>query len=46
MLDAVEIPFGNKNLGLDLYKYYVDFASKNQLEYMTLDAGWKESYIQ
>ncbi|KAA6300026.1 MAG: alpha-glucosidase [Candidatus Ordinivivax streblomastigis] len=46
MLDDVEIPFGNKNLGLDLYKYYVDFASKNQLEYMTLDAGWKESYIQ
>lgn len=46
MLEGVDIPFGNRNLGLELYKYYVDFASKNQLEYMTLDAGWKESYIQ
>jgi alpha-glucosidase len=46
MLDGVDIPFGNRNLGLDLYKYYVDFAAENKLEYMTLDAGWKESYIK
>ncbi len=36
---------GNSNLGLDLYKYYVDFAAENNIEYMTLDAGWSESYI-
>ncbi|GHT42548.1 alpha-glucosidase [Bacteroidia bacterium] len=47
MLDGADVPpYGNDNLGLNLYKYYVDFASKNKLEYMTLDAGWKESYIQ
>ncbi|MDR2474352.1 MAG: glycoside hydrolase family 97 protein [Bacteroidales bacterium] len=46
MLDGVDIPFGNRNLGLDLYKFYVDFAAKNRLEYMTLDAGWKENYIK
>ncbi len=31
---------GAKNLSLDLYKYYVDFAARNNIEYMTLDAGW------
>jgi len=36
---------GNANLGLTLYKYYVDFAAANKIEYMTLDAGWNESYI-
>jgi alpha-glucosidase len=46
MLEGVDFPVGYDNLGLEMYKYYVDFASKNQLEYMTLDAGWKENYIQ
>jgi alpha-glucosidase len=46
MLENVDFPVGYDNLGLKMYKYYVDFASKNHLEYMTLDAGWKESYIQ
>jgi len=46
MLEGVDIPFGNRNLGLELYKYYVDFAAKYKLEYMTLDAGWRESYIK
>ena len=36
---------GNSNLGLALYEYYVDFAAANHIEYMTLDAGWSESYI-
>ena len=31
---------------LELYKYYVDFAAENGLEYMTLDAGWDNSYIE
>ena len=37
---------GNANLGFDLYKYYVDFAAANNIEYLTLDAGWSESYIR
>ncbi|HET9571562.1 MAG TPA: glycoside hydrolase family 97 catalytic domain-containing protein [Bacteroidales bacterium] len=45
MLEGVDFPVGNDNLGLTLYKYYVDFASQNHFEYMTLDAGWNESYI-
>ncbi len=45
MLENVDIPIGMNNLGLDLYKYYVDFAAENKFEYLTLDAGWKESYI-
>jgi alpha-glucosidase len=31
---------GNSHLGFDLYKYYVDFAAANGLEYLTIDAGW------
>ncbi len=37
---------GNDNLGYGLYKYYVDWAAKNNIEYLTLDAGWSESYIR
>lgn len=46
MLDGVEFPVGNNNLGFQLYKYYVDWASLHGIEYMTLDAGWSESYIK
>ncbi|MDR1119995.1 MAG: glycoside hydrolase family 97 protein, partial [Dysgonamonadaceae bacterium] len=38
--------YGNANLGFNLYKYYVDFAAKNNIQYLTLDAGWSESYIK
>ena len=30
---------GNANWNYDLYRYYVDFAADNGIEYMTLDAG-------
>jgi alpha-glucosidase len=30
---------GNANLGVQLYRYYVDFAAANNIEYLTLDAG-------
>jgi alpha-glucosidase len=36
---------GNDNLGFELYKYYVDFAAQHNISYLTLDAGWSESYI-
>lgn len=46
VLEGVDFPNGNKQLSLQLYKYYVDWASKNHIEYMTLDAGWSDSYIK
>lgn len=46
MLEGVDFPVGMKNLTLELYKYYVDFASENGIEYLTLDAGWQEKYIE
>ena len=30
---------GNSNRGLQLYRYYVDFAAANNLEYLTLDVA-------
>lgn len=45
VLEGVDFPTGNKQLSLQMYKYYVDWASKNHIEYMTLDAGWSENYI-
>jgi alpha-glucosidase len=45
ILETTAIPSGTKNLSFDLYKFYVDFAAENKLEYMTLDAGWKEEYL-
>lgn len=45
ILDTQHIPSGLNNLGLKLYKYYVDFAAQYKLEYLTLDAGWSESYV-
>ena len=46
MVEGVDFPVGNKHLSLQLYKYYVDWASENGIEYMTLDAGWKMEYIK
>lgn len=30
-------------LNTDTYKYYIDFASKNNIEYIILDEGWTKS---
>jgi alpha-glucosidase len=46
ILETAQIPSGTKNLNLALYKFYVDFAAQNKLEYVTLDAGWSTSYIR
>ncbi len=46
MLEDVNFPVGMKNLSLELYKHYVDFAAENKIEYLTLDAGWKEKYLK
>ena len=30
-------------INFDTYKYYIDFAAKNNIEYVVLDEGWYES---
>ena len=45
MLEGVDFPVGNKNLSVQLYKYYIDWAAENGIEYMTLDAGYQESWV-
>lgn len=45
MLEGVGFPVGNRNLSVQLYKYYIDWASENGVEYMTLDAGYQESWL-
>lgn len=45
ILETAAIPSGPTNLNLTLYKYYVDFAAQYGLEYITMDAGWGESYV-
>ncbi len=46
VLEGVDFPNGNRHLSFELYKYYVDWASENKIEYMTLDAGWQTKYIK
>jgi alpha-glucosidase len=45
MLENVSFPVGNKNLSVELYKYYIDWAAENGIEYMTFDAGYQESWL-
>ncbi len=45
MLENVPFPVGNRNLSIPMYKYYIDWAAKNGLEYMTFDAGYEESWL-
>ncbi|MBO5779597.1 MAG: glycoside hydrolase family 97 protein [Muribaculaceae bacterium] len=46
VVEGVDFPVGNRHLSKELYKYYIDWAADNGIEYMTLDAGWSESYIR
>jgi alpha-glucosidase len=36
---------GNDHLGFDLFKYYVDFAAANNIQYLTLDAGSDGGFV-
>ncbi|HTJ53065.1 MAG TPA: glycoside hydrolase family 97 N-terminal domain-containing protein, partial [Cyclobacteriaceae bacterium] len=45
ILETTSIPSGPGNLNYNLYKYYVDFAAAHNLEYMTMDAGYDQSYL-
>ncbi|MBE9583217.1 glycoside hydrolase family 97 protein [Mucilaginibacter sp. JRF] len=44
MLPGADIPSGMANRNTALYKYYVDFAAKNKLEYLMIDAGWSNNH--
>lgn len=46
ILTGVTFPSGLSNLNYTLYKYYIDFAATNGIEYITLDAGWNSIYIK
>lgn len=44
------IPYGNdvnfhSGLNIETYKYFVDFAHQNNLEYILMDEGWAKSTI-
>ncbi len=43
MLPGAAIPSGMSNRNTALYKYYIDFAAKNRLEYLMIDAGWSNN---
>jgi alpha-glucosidase len=44
MLPGSDIPSGMDNRNTALYKYYIDFAARNKLEYLMLDAGWSNIF--
>ena len=46
ILEGVDIPSGPGNMTFEVYKYYIDFAAKYGLEYLTLDAGYNTSVRQ
>ncbi|MBP3349154.1 MAG: glycoside hydrolase family 97 protein [Bacteroidaceae bacterium] len=37
-------PFKSRTLTTELYKYYIDFASENGIEYLLVDAGWSNVF--
>ncbi len=41
ILTGVDFRCGINN---DTYKYYIDFASRNNLEYVVIDDGWSEAW--
>lgn len=32
-------------LSYESYKYYIDYAAANKIEYLTMDAGWQDSFV-
>lgn len=44
LLPGGPIPSGMDHRSTELYNYYVDFAAKNKLEYLLIDAGWSDNY--
>jgi alpha-glucosidase len=44
MLPGAAIPSGMDNRNTALYKYYIDFAAANHLEFLMIDAGWSNIF--
>ena len=44
MLPGANIPSGMDNRNTALYKFYIDFAAENQIEYLMIDAGWSHIF--
>lgn len=44
ILPGADIPSGMDNRSTQLYNFYVDFAAKNNLEFLMIDAGWSNVY--
>lgn len=45
LLENPQIPSGPSNLSFQLYQVYVDFAADYGLEFITMDAGWSDSFV-
>lgn len=46
ILEGVSMPSGPGHLNFDFYKYYIDFAAKYHIEYVTLDAGYDNKSVK
>lgn len=44
ILENAPFESGHKKLSTRLYKYYIDFAAENKLEYLLIDAGWSNLF--
>lgn len=45
LLENPQIPSGPSNLSFQLYQVYIDFAAQYELEFITMDAGWQDSFV-
>ncbi len=44
ILEDAPFPSGPGKLSTELYKYYIDFAAENNIEYLLVDAGWSNVF--
>lgn len=44
MLPGASISSGMNNRNTALYKFYIDFAAENKIEYLMIDAGWSHIF--
>lgn len=44
ILEKAPFESGPHKLSTQLYKYYIDFANENKLEYLLIDAGWSNLF--
>lgn len=44
ILEKAPFESGPHKLSTQLYKYYIDFAAENKLEYLLIDAGWSNLF--